>query len=989
MRLHAGMALTLITGPANAGKAEHLFGALRREAAAGDMPWLVVPTAADVRYHRLGLARGGPALGVRVGRFSELAAELARSARVEGKVITALAREQVVSALLDDSDLDLPSGRARASFVRELAALIAELHSLGVKPGRLRQAVAAWAQQGRASAVQTRALADLLGRYLQTLQGLGCVDSELAAARALDTLRESPWLWGTPGPSVCIYGFDDLTELELDAIDTLAGVIGARVTVSLTYEAGRVAFAERAGAFRTLLPWADEHVVVAPATTYYAEAARSALGHVERHLFEADAAGGGDAMPAPGDAVRLLEGGGERAELELVAAEIRALLDSGFAPGEIALVHRSPELIAGTLAEVFASFAIPLAQQRQLPFAQTAVGRGLVALVRCALTDGDARELVQWLRTPGVVRHQRLLDAFEQQITREGVRTVAAARSLWESRHWQLSALDRVAAAANKGAVALIECIKAELLRLFVRPRLRAAPELSGSECNEARAVDAAAAMLDQLSQLARGMAPTAQPAHAQQLVAALEALTLVPPAPAAADAVAVVDPLALRARRVRALFLCCLQEDVFPKRAAAPPFLSEHDRRGLAEASGLVLRRQRDHLARERYLLYACVSRPEQLLVLSWHTADDEGKAMARSLFVDDVCDLFDGSLLECRHRSLGAVDALLGNGAASDAGHAGSARLAAPLQPLSDARLLGDLAGERPWSASALESYAACPARWFVERVLRPDGLDPEAEPLAAGTVIHAVLKDVLDGLKERTGVALPTPATLSQAMALVDASLQSHCEQLPLAADPARHALARRHMQADLEGLMEHMATQPATFLPTHLELGFGFDEGDDERSLPTFQLGGGVQIRGRIDRIDVSDDGRAVVYDYKRRGRASSMPAAKWLGAKSFQVALYMRACRDLLGLDTVGGFYQPVVGADLRARGAVAEEARALGVRTDVLAREDLEQLVEAACGQAREAASLAQAGRLEGRPHTCPVSGKGCMYRAICRWQDG
>ena len=38
-----------------------------------------------------------------------------------------------------------------------------------------------------------------------------------------------------------------------------------------------------------------------------------------------------------GSAVRLLEGGGERAELELVAREVRALLDGGMMPGEIAV----------------------------------------------------------------------------------------------------------------------------------------------------------------------------------------------------------------------------------------------------------------------------------------------------------------------------------------------------------------------------------------------------------------------------------------------------------------------------------------------------------------------------------------------------------------------------------------------------------------------------------------------------------------------------
>ena len=62
--------------------------------------------------------------------------------------------------------------------------------------------------------------------------------------------------------------------------------------------------------------------------------------------------------------------------------------------------------------------------------------------------------------------------------------------------------------------------------------------------------------------------------------------------------------------------------------------------------------RRAQDALAAERYLLYAMVSRPEELLVLSWHLADDDGEPTARSLFVDDVCDLFAEGSLEQRAR-------------------------------------------------------------------------------------------------------------------------------------------------------------------------------------------------------------------------------------------------------------------------------------------------------------------------------------------------
>src|SRR5439155_1731469 len=79
---------------------------------------------------------------------------------------------------------------------------------------------------------------------------------------ALDALRVDPAAWGaTP---VFFYGFDDLTPLERDAVETLAGRVGADVTVSLSYEPGRLAFAGRARTFEELRPLADRVVALEP-----------------------------------------------------------------------------------------------------------------------------------------------------------------------------------------------------------------------------------------------------------------------------------------------------------------------------------------------------------------------------------------------------------------------------------------------------------------------------------------------------------------------------------------------------------------------------------------------------------------------------------------------------------------------------------------------------------------------------------------------------
>src|SRR5204863_1584368 len=145
--------------------------------------------------------------------------------------------------------------------------------------------------------------------------------------QALERLRHEPHRWGrTP---VFVYGFDDFTELELDALEVLAERSNVDVTVSLPYERGRVAFKPLAATFERLRALAGERSAeLPPLDDHYAPQARGALHALERGLFA-------DAAPAagPAEAVRLLAAGGERAEMELIAAEVLTLLRNGTRAG--------------------------------------------------------------------------------------------------------------------------------------------------------------------------------------------------------------------------------------------------------------------------------------------------------------------------------------------------------------------------------------------------------------------------------------------------------------------------------------------------------------------------------------------------------------------------------------------------------------------------------------------------------------------------------
>lgn len=969
------MPLTLITGPANAGKAQVVMDAVRRHLARGEEPLLIVPTRADAEHYLRELAGATVASGVRVERFAGLIAELALRAGVGGQALSGAARERVLEAVAARGGVPSSPG-----FVRALGELFAQLRLQRVTPARLDRALSAWRRADGPLDGHGPDLARLFADYCATLERLGRVDGEGRAMKALDTLRERPALWGRS--PVLFYGFDDLTLLQLDAIETLARLVDAAVTVSLAYEPGRVAFTGRARSFHALLPLAGEHRQLPPRSAHYAPRSRAALAHVERSLFETDAPA--LARERLGGAVRLLEGGGERAELELVASEILALLDRGVQPAQIAVIVRRAGLPLELLEEVFTAAGVPFAVRRETPFADTAIGGALVGLLRCvpaparAAPDaapprpqaGKLGDLLAWLRAPGLLEQPALADRLELAARRAGALDARAARALWEERNWPLDTIDRLREAQVRGAAALCDRAAGELHRLFCAPRRAAARVLCEHELEDAAALAVGRRALAELRELARS-APEVAPADAAALADALARLEIAggEREAAPADAVAVLDPLALRARRVRVLFACGLQEGVFPAHARAQPLLAEEERRRVAEVSGLRLGEQEDTLAAERYLFYAALSRPQEQLFLSWHVADDDGEPTPRSLFVQDVCDLFDEQLMLSRaRRAVGAVDAT----PSPTATPAGAA------QPLRDERLLAWLR-ERIWSASSLEKWIDCPVSWFVERMLDPVRLDPDPEPLARGALAHAALKDTLEGLRRERGTARLQPAALPRARQLLTAALGAEDSERSLSVVRERELAMRRRLQADLERYLRRAAEWDSPLEPSALELGFGFDDSE----LPALELGDGMRLRGRIDRVDVGEGGEAVVYDYKG-GRAPS--GARWIKDGDLQVALYMHAVEQLLHLHAVGGLYQPLTGADLRPRGVLDADAglELGGVSTDVCEHAEVRALLAQALDSARAAAAEAARGALQPRPGTCAYRG-GCMYPAICR----
>ena len=970
------MPLTLVTGPANAEKAGFVLGAYR--AALEEEPILVVPTFADVDHYRRELAGAGAVFGVRVVAFSGLMREIARRAGVGGRALSRLARERVAAAAIARVRLEaLAAAAATPGFVQALLRLVTELEEQRIEPGRWWAAMRAWGEREPARAAYAEELARLYGAYRDGLRAIDRRDRVLHDQAALDALRLEPARWGaTP---VFLYGFDDLQALQRDAIETLAVHAGAPVTVSLAYEPGRAAFAGRGETFQELMALGPEHVELAAARRALraprpararAHAVRAGGVRASRSGRRADAARG--RRGARGDRAR----GRPRR-----AADRRARLRARGRRRRRARAARARRAARAGLRRARDPLRARSHHRRR---AHRAGARPRRAAALRAVVGASADDLLAWLRTPGKLARTDLADRLEQRARIEGPATATQARALWEAEHpdFVLHEIDRVAAAAGDPA-ALCRRLAAECAALFAAPHRGEARVLAGPEALDARVAGALRSALGELERLAavdRALVPAPD-----ELARVLHDIEVRAHDDRRPGLVAITSPRELRARRVRAAFLCGLREDAFPRPATPEPFLGDDERRALNAASGLRLRLREDRLDAERYLLYAVASRPTELLALSWHAADDEGEPCVRSLFVDDVLDSFDPRAAErVERRVLGAAgfEAALAPTANEAARHDLAAGPGSPepaMAWLRDARVLRNLNERSTWSASALESYASCPVKWFVERLLRPAALEPDPEPMLRGDLAHRVLEDTLRALSD--GGPL-TPERLDEARALLRGALDARADDARISPNPERRRSALRRLEADLLRYVEQAARGQSAFAPREFELRFG---GPDDALGPAELAGGELRLQGRIDRIDVSAGGdEAIVYDYKGKG---APPQARWIDDANLQVGLYLLALPQLLDLEAVGGLYQPLGrDDDGRPRGLLLDGADPglTSVSKDRLAPDEFEALLQEVLDAALQAVRGIRSGALVPDPTSCAYRG-GCAHPTICR----
>ena len=236
------MSLALIVGPPNSGRAGEIRA--RLEAALDLDPVLVVPTLDDAdRFERELCTRDGSrdsaVVGASIRTFRAFGEEIAAATGSELRPqLSGAQRLALVRAAVRQTQLEAFRGSAaRRGFAPALERLISELQSSLLTPGALASA---------AAELEDGAYESELARLYEAYVSMGATRPAATMpippfARSRSACASDRGAWGSR--PVLLYGFDDLTEEQLELVAALTGA--CQVTVAVNYE-DREALAPRA-----------------------------------------------------------------------------------------------------------------------------------------------------------------------------------------------------------------------------------------------------------------------------------------------------------------------------------------------------------------------------------------------------------------------------------------------------------------------------------------------------------------------------------------------------------------------------------------------------------------------------------------------------------------------------------------------------------------------------------------------------------------------
>ena len=345
----------------------------------------------------------------------------------------------------------------------------------------------------------------------------------------------------------------------------------------------------------------------------------------------------------------------------------------------------------------------------------------------------------------------------------------------------------------------------------------------------------------------------------------------------------------------IKSVFVIGANDGVLPKRVEPEGILTDTDREWFAQIGFELAPTSKMRLMDETYMVYRAFTSASDFLTVSFPIADEEGKALLPSLYIQKLKDmlsidtvpavidpeeLLDMSPLAYISHPRATLAYLTSQIRSGDLSAEWRAvlnyydedpfwssvikRILAPIKPNIADPLRQDIAEPlygTPISASVprVETYYGCPFAHYVAYGLRLE--ERSHYKLAApamGDLFHAAIKWISDEVL-RLGVSWSSLAR-TQCQNLAKEAIEQ------LSPHFVNHILISSHryryIQHKLEGIIRQTAfmlskhAKVSGFVPVALEVGFGPKETIPPLDIP-LKNGRNMNIRGRIDRIDSTE------------------------------------------------------------------------------------------------------------------------------------
>jgi superfamily I DNA/RNA helicase len=912
---------------------------------------------------------------------------------------------------------ELRGARRFRGFRRGLLGLFSEVEALGIEPRAFAGTLRRSAPTPHGRAVHAR-IAEAYRAYRAALARAGlAVESDLLARATRAVERGHAAL-----PRFDVLLVDGFTDLAPRQIELLAAVSARIEETEVHWPRGRASDSDEprralvAGGFALESAPARAAAVRAPA-----------IEHVVASLFVA----GTPREGARQDGLSLVRAGSPGDEaIAAVRIARSAVLDRGHAWNDVLVIVPDVRAARAPIERAAALAGVPVRVHAPRPLLESAAVRGALAFVRAAVPAAEQRldvvSLLEALAVPAVGLEAAPAEAFAHEVRRRAPGSVEALAQLGRAGepgarafvHEVLELARGLAAPGLLDGARATNLIRRSLARRLRRPVLRDLP-LAVSETDIDAAADEVAALaaldglLAEMEPLLEGEALTGEALVTRLAAEAGE--TEYTPRDRRRRVVHVVDLIEARSWRTKIAIVSGLAEGSFPRPWKSDVLLDESARRAFGTASQKGLGTGEDHLERERQLFLQAVSCALEELHLVHAGFDGHGEPQPPSPFLAAIEELFAPDTLARIKRSPADVVAQTTADVETlaDARRFAFLRTAASFRPGSEQeararrgaalfeRLValpeeaehvrravsrptwrleagpGFPALERVYSASELETYAACGYKHFVQHVLnarrREDlavsGLDARLQ----GKIVHRALERAVL-TKEAPEVAF-------------EAAFAEIARGLPLGPDEesfrrsARAAVAKFLVEDDPEFLAR------TGLVASQVEVAFGDEAPLGPLLVHDPALGGQIRLEGRIDRVDDGPRG-AIVTDYKL-GKDELDPKMREAMARGekLQLQVYLLALEGVLGKTPLGASLVALRSG--RRTGIVRADARELGqgARGFALNPCDLDRLLRDAEDAIRRIVREIARGRIDPQPRN-PKDCRRCDVRDVCRFRE-